>query len=486
VKGKNITNLSKNITLNKQDLYFRIKDIRNVSEGIKYGGYIKGGTMKSKKLTAILLAAAMTLSLTACGSSETPAANDAPATEGSTEAATETAAADGETTLTLWSIATESDAFHEPYLKAIADFEEAHPGVKIKMDTFENESYKTKIKSAVAANELPDIFFTWAGGFSADFIATGEVLPLTDYYDAYKDQITEAALANATYDGVLYGSVTNTPVSLMFYNKKIFDANGLKAPETLDELKDVCSKLKSAGVTPIATSVKDTWVFDMLGDGLTLKSAGPEKTSKSITRQGVVYGGEDFLPAAQALVDLRDAGAFIDGATGISNDEACQEFYQGNAAMYFTGSWMAGSIATDAPNPDDFDCAPIPVINPANAKLTDFMGGGSDTLMVSAATENKELAAQAAFEITKGVSKYAFMSGAGIPAWKVDYEANDVSAMTQKIAKYCNEATSFTLWFDTLMSSEDAGVYLDLMQQLYVGDITPEEFDEAMNAQLGN
>ena len=30
------------------------------------------------------------------------------------------------------------------------------------------------------------------------------------------------------------------------------------------------------------------------------------------------------------------------------------------------------------------------------------------------------------------------------------------------------------------MSSEDAGVYLDLMQQLYVGDITAEEFAEKM------
>ncbi|MDD2970661.1 MAG: extracellular solute-binding protein [Lachnospiraceae bacterium] len=442
--------------------------------------------MKAKKLTAIFMAAAMTISMTACGSTETPAATEAPATDSTgTDTAAETTAADGETTLTMWTIATESDAFHEPYLKAIADYEEAHPGVKIKMDTFENESYKTKIKSAVAANELPDIFFTWAGGFSADFIATGEVLPLSDYYDAYKDQISEAALANATYDGTLYGSVTNTPVSLMFYNKKIFDANGLKVPETLDELKDVCGKLKAAGVTPIATSVKDTWVFNMLGDGLTLKSAGPDATAKAITRQGVTYGGEDFLPAAQALVDLRDAGAFIDGATGLSNDEACQEFYQGNAAIYFTGSWMSGSIATDAPTPEDFDCAPIPVINPANAKLTDFMGGGSDTLMVSAATENKDLAAQAAFEITRDVSKYSFTSGAGIPAWKVDYDA-DVSPMTQKIADYCTNASSFTLWFDTLMTSEDAGVYLDLMQQLYVGDITPEEFDDAMNTQLGN
>ena len=43
-----------------------------------------------------------------------------------------------EVTLTMWTIATESDSFHKPYLQAIADFEKAHPGVKINMETFEN------------------------------------------------------------------------------------------------------------------------------------------------------------------------------------------------------------------------------------------------------------------------------------------------------------------------------------------------------------
>ncbi len=57
--------------------------------------------------------------------------------------------------------------------------------------------------------------------------------------------------------------------------------------------------------------------------------------------------------------------------------------------MYFTGSWMGGSIVTDAEKPDNFAVAPIPVVNSENASVTDFMGGGSDTLMVSAGTKNK-------------------------------------------------------------------------------------------------
>ena len=60
------------------------------------------------------------------------------------------------TTLTLWCIATESDSNRIAYEKAIPEIEEAF-NVKIEWEAFENDSYKTKIKST-SAEELPDIF----------------------------------------------------------------------------------------------------------------------------------------------------------------------------------------------------------------------------------------------------------------------------------------------------------------------------------------
>ena len=152
--------------------------------------------------------------------------------------------------------------------------------------------------------------------------------------------------------------------------------------------------------------------------------------------------------------------------------------------MYFTGSWMSASIRTDAENASDFGVAPIPVINSSNAKLTDFMGGGSDSLMVAASTEHKDLSAELAFEITKGVSKYGYLSGAGIPAWQVNYDDSEVPELTKQVAKYATGATSFTLWFDTLMESEDAGEYLTFLQKLFVGSLSPKDFQSEMAKQL--
>lgn len=422
-----------------------------------------------KRGAALLLAGMMVLStLTGCGEAKE---------EGSSSS-------QGETTLTMWTIATESDSFHKPYLDSIAEYEKAHPGVKIKMETFENESYKTKIKAAVAANELPDIFFTWAGGFSKSFVSSGKVLCLDDYYKTYQNEISMTALANDVYDGKLYGSVTCTPVSVMWYNKEMFKKQGVEVPKTWDEFKTVCKKFTDAGIKPIGTSVKDTWVLAMLHDGLALKSAGAEKVTKALTKQGQSYNDPDFVKAASCIKELADMGAFIDGATGLSNDEASASFYAEQVPMYFTGSWMGGSIVTDAEKPDNFSVAPIPVVNDKNASVTDFMGGGSDTLMVSADSKNKDVAASAAFEITRGVSKYAYLSGAGIPAWSVDYDASAVPKLTQEVADIAGKATSYTLWFDTLMTSDDAGEYLTLLQSLFSGDLKPEDFAKNMDKQL--
>ena len=423
-----------------------------------------------KKIISVLLSAAVVMTtLTGCDSS----VNKIVETE-----------ADEEITLVLWSIATESDAFHAPYTKAIADFEAAHPGVKIKHETFENESYKTKIKATVAANELPDIFFTWGGGFSQSFVESGKVMELDQYYPRYADKLSEAALSNATYDGKLYGSVLVTPVSILWYNNNMFKENGVTVPTTWEEFVNVCQVFVDKGIAPIGTSAKDTWVLAMLHDALTLKSAGPQKVKIALTGGAVNYTDPDFLVSAQKMKELVDMGAFVEGATGLSNDEASADFYAEKMPMYITGSWMAGPIMTDAANPTHFAAAPIPVINNTNARITDFMGGAADTLMVAATTKHPEEAAVAAFELTREISKYAFLSGAGIPAWEVDYPAEEVPALTKQVAAYAANASSFTLWFDTLMDSEDARKYLALLQELFIGNITPEEFTQSMAEQL--
>lgn len=52
----------------------------------------------------------------------------------------------------------ENDGNAIDFDKAVKAYEADHPGVEIRQDSTHNEAYKTKIKTALSANEAPDVF----------------------------------------------------------------------------------------------------------------------------------------------------------------------------------------------------------------------------------------------------------------------------------------------------------------------------------------
>ena len=390
--------------------------------------------------------------------------------------------------ITIWTIATRSDSFYKPFTEAIAEYNNSQDQYLVEMVTFENDQYKAKLPNQVKANQLPDIFYTWAGGFSQAFVDAGKVLELDSYYEKYKDDLPENKLT-AIYNGKLYGVPYVTPISVVFYNKKAFEEAGIsKVPETLSEWLNCCEKLKAAGFIPIGNATKSdsTWVIAMLHDAIALKTVGAERLEKVLTSKGREYSGKDFVEAARIFRSFFENGYVDPEAEEINNDQALAKFYNGKSGMYVMGSWQAGLFynKNNCQNPEDFDFFPVPVINADCASITDYMGGAADTLMVNRYSEHADVAADIAFRLAKAVSRKAYISGAGSPAWNVDYNTSAVLPLPKKIAEACEEATSFTLWFDTLMLSEDTDVYLNSLAKLCAGEITPEEFAETMASQL--
>ena len=164
------------------------------------------------------------------------------------------------TDITMWCIATESDSNRASYEKAIEEVTAAHPEVNFTWEAIENQAYKTKIKAAVAANEMPDIFFTWACAFLGDFVEAGRVYCLDDAYKAFEGQLSEAMMGNTTYDGKHYGVPTTMNIVGLFANMDILKANGYdEVPGTYEEFIACCDALKANGIIPFGCSGKETW-----------------------------------------------------------------------------------------------------------------------------------------------------------------------------------------------------------------------------------
>ena len=205
------------------------------------------------------------------------------------------------------------------------------------------------------------IFSILGRRFSKPFVESGKVLALDDYFTEYKDELPEAALTNVKFDGKLYGSTYTTPLSAIFYNKKMFEENGVKVPTNWDEFIAACKTFKEKGITPIGISAKDAWVIAMTHDNLVLKSAGPEKVAAALTKSGQTYNDPDFIAASAKLRELIDMGAYSEGSAGLSNDEASAMFYNGDVACSLQ-KLDGSSLQTDPENPEDFDVFPFPAV----------------------------------------------------------------------------------------------------------------------------
>jgi len=70
-------------------------------------------------------------------------------------------------TIKLWHIwNTDIDANRTTLEAGLNLVKKAYPEIAFEVDATENETYKTRIKTAIAVNDAPDIFFAWGGGFS--------------------------------------------------------------------------------------------------------------------------------------------------------------------------------------------------------------------------------------------------------------------------------------------------------------------------------
>ena len=390
--------------------------------------------------------------------------------------------ADDDVTLTLWSIATESDSSHQAYVDAIAAFEEAHPNIKIEHTPTENETYKTKIKAAMSSGEeLPDIFFTWGMGFLKDFVDAGRVVCLDDYYGAYADELPQAMATNVTYDGKMYGVPYTMSLVTLYANLDILAEVGYDdIPATYEDMMACCEALKAKGIIPFGVAGKEKWCLSEYVEPLVIKSVGGDKL-RDMYNGAASWNDPGVVKAIEAFQGMVDNGYFDPSANALSNDEVKNNFIAGKTAFYQNGSWNNKDIGEKA----NFTvkAGTFPVLDDS-IPLYSMIGGPNNTLAVTESSEHKDLAVAAAFELARFMSDADYKSGANLPCWAADPNA-EVNDLIQAAADMASKAENMVLFGDNFLNADAANTYLDYIEMAWAGDVTPEEYVEGLDSDLG-
>ncbi|WP_313153008.1 ABC transporter substrate-binding protein [Lacrimispora sp.] len=358
--------------------------------------------------------------------------------------------------------------------KKAAEYEAAHPDIDIQITSAQNQPYKEKIKVVVGSDECPDIFFSWGGEFSERFIRENLILDLTQYMEkdtAWKDSLLPTQMVEYTTDeGMIYGVPFRLDGKLFFYNKDIFEKEGLKIPKTWDEFLTLCDKLKADGITPIAEGNQDQWpachyvgtLNQMLvADDVRAKDYNP-KTGE-FTDPGYVKALEYY----KQLVPYMNAGV-----NGQTHDMARLGFTQGQTAMLYAELVEITNVKQE--NKDlNWGMFHFPIVE--GSGNTDLLSGSPEGFVVSSKTKYPDECVQFLkwFLGPEVGAAQAEEVGWFNASKGVDADLKDPSLIDAY--KAISSAKEMGPWFDSSLYSTVCDTYLTAISDITNEDVTPAE-----------
>lgn len=416
--------------------------------------------MKKRILKTILALTVATGLLAGCGSSTSETATESTADTAKTEAAADTA-----DTATADSAAAEESSAEPITLKVfsnlpdrnngqglveqmiIDEYMAENPNVTIEVEALDEEAYKTKFK-AYSMSEMPDVVSIWGQPAFLDEVLDAGVLAELNEADYADYKFVEGSLEGFKKDGKLYGLPRNTDVAVFYYNQKIFDDNGWTVPETYDELLTLAGEMNAKGIIPCAMDGGDGWPLVVYMSDLINKINGSTNTLFADALKNGDFSDPAYKQATELMVQSVEAGLFQDGYDTQEYGTAMNLFTNGQAAMFYMGSWET-SMATNTDIPEDvrnnIRVFTMPVVEGGKGTATDIAAWNGGGYAVSIDSQQKEEAIKFLnymYQPDK-LSKYGWENGVGMSAQDQSaYMTGEETILQKQIVDIVNNSTS--------------------------------------------
>lgn len=338
--------------------------------------------MKARKITALLLSAAMAMSMMACGgASDTASSGDS--ADASQESATEMkGSVEGELTVSIW------DENQRAGLQEIIDEWSAESGVKATIQVVGWDDYWTLLEAGASGGELPDVFWMHSNQAQkymendmlmdlTDKIASSDKIDMGNYYEGIVDLYQSG--------GKQYAVPKDIDTIALWYNKTIFDEMGVAYPDdtwTWDDFADAAAKLTNDdhwGYAIAPSNNQDAFYN-------TIYSMGGEIISDDKKASG--YDKPETQKAIQLFVDMIKDGSCPDLNT-VSESKPEVLFESGKVAMTTQGSWMVSAFKDNEYTAENCDVAVLPKDATTGKRVSIYNGLG---WAASANTKNPDAA----------------------------------------------------------------------------------------------
>ncbi|MFD0305031.1 ABC transporter substrate-binding protein [Streptomyces sp. NPDC127119] len=358
----------------------------------------------------------------------------------------------------------------------------AQEGLPLKVETVPQASLDQKLQLLAGQDALPVQFAAGnAPALTQQLYTSGKVADLEAELKSLGvyDQLEPAAVATikALYGGKVEVLPYEYNIEGIFYNKKIFSANGLKAPATWAELVSAAGTLEAKGIQPFSASGQQGWPLTRLISGYLYRSLGPDAL-KAVADGKAKLTDPEYVKAAQEVAALGKKGYFGKGVGSIDYDTSMNEFLGGKAGMLYMGSWALANIADEKQNKvgaDNVGFMPFPAVEGGKGSIEQYPSNVGLGITLGAKSFDKKTGAWVSC-IARNYGTTALKDQGAISGFKVNTPVEDGNEVTGQVRRTISGSRQNVLWFEALFSTKATTVSQSNAAGLVAGSLSPEKF----------
>ncbi len=230
-------------------------------------------------------------------------------------------------------------------------YKELYPGVEIVNATVAGgagTNFKAVLATRLIGGDPPDTFQLHAGLEVETYSPEQFLEPADDIYasEGLEDVFPADLLALLKYKGHYWGVPANIHRSnVLWYNKAVFEANGLTPPTSFDEFIAVSDALQTAGIQPYVIGTKDGWEAAHVFENVLVGTLGADGY------KGLWTGATDWSgpEVTQALENFKMMMSYANpDHPALTWDGAGEYLINGTGGMMIMGDWTDGWFTSKA------------------------------------------------------------------------------------------------------------------------------------------
>lgn len=451
--------------------------------------------MLYKRIFAFFLALILVLSLAACTSSGA-SSSGIPSSESSTtdsseedeESAVEPVS-DEVVTLTLWEYVADIERTAPGVYLCVKQFMEDHPNVIIDMVGTASEEHNKKVLLASQSGDLPDMT-TLEWSMMRELKAEGFLADLTDeVYNRGIDDFFVPGVLQLEEDNTIYGLPYEACVCCYFYNKEIFDQYNVGYPDVeewnWDEFINNCQVFVENGVTPVMCGGLSPWNIGIQQSFL-VRYGFPDYIEK-INSGEMSWVNDDFLHFFEKMQEYGEKNMMPSNVTTMDYFQALDQWIGGTGAMVSSGVWAVNQVA-EAEFADQIGVWHGPVFEDGVGDKHRTVKSGTICYGVTAKCAEdtaKFNAAMDFFEFFYGEegTRIHYEEGNTLTVTKYSGDKSKLSPLLQNVGALVDDDWTGYLLCTDMMPAGTADVFYDAVWGVMLGNYTPQQAAEQMQAE---